>query len=46
MVETLIRQGATVGYCTKTEKKTALIHSSYNGTAACVNILLDKLFDK
>jgi ankyrin repeat protein len=46
VVELLIRQGADIEYKTKHEGKTALIHASYNGASACVNVIIDKYFDK
>jgi ankyrin repeat protein len=46
VVEALVTRGAEVGYVTRAEAKTALIHASFNGAAACVNILLDKLFER
>lgn len=42
----LIAKGADLQYCTRAEGKTALMHAAYNGAAACVNVLLDKLFDR
>jgi ankyrin repeat protein len=46
VVEVLLLEGANAQYVTQAEGKTALIHAAYNGAAACVNVLLDKIFDK
>jgi hypothetical protein len=46
VVEVLLHHGAKAEYVTKAEHKTALIHGAYNGASACVNVLLDKIFDR